>query len=552
VTDEKRAMLSADDAELLKRVWAGDTAAFQVIYQRHEHAARRLARDLVVTADEVDEVVAETFDQLLEITRRGGGPADAFRPYLLTAVLRVCERRRAEPPMTSSDDLADPAEPYIDLAVAGHDDPLIVRAFLSLPERWMAVLWHTEIEGASPAEVAPLLGLSRNGVAALRRRARDGLTRAYLQMYSAGAAAGECTTLALGLGAFIRDAVSGPESAAVTEHLNECDDCRAVFAELSDVSMALRAIVAPVFLGDWAAYYLSGTAPGAKARTASAPQATTTAADGTAGVAAGAAWWLRPRGLVRDTARPLRWLVAGGAAVIALGAIAFAMAGHGTPLKPADRNQAQAPASSEVRAAGSQASSTLGQPSSTPGNRSSASARSTTAPAAVPASASRNAPVAPSASPPGSTSPARPPGSSPPRSPSPSPSSAVRLTASVDVHGGRHHSNVFFQVSDTGSAGTGELTVSVALPAGSSLLTGSQGDGGDAHVSDHPGQHGWSCTATSSGALCSHGPIPAGGQSWGMIFIAIDASSACGQTVSVTASSGSASASAESPEDIQC
>jgi len=535
VTDAERAVLSADDAELLNRAWAGDTAAFQILCQRHEQAARRLARDLVVTVDEVDEVVAETFDQLLDLTRRGSGPADAFRPYLLTAVRRVCEHRQAQSQPMTSDNPPDPAEPYLDLAVASLDDPLSGRAFLSLPERWMAVLWHIEIEGESPAEVGPLLGLSRNGVAALRRRARGGLTRAYLQMYSAGVAAGECTTVALRLGAFIRDAVSGPDSAAVTEHLSQCDNCRAVFAELSDVSLPLRAMVAPVFLGGSAAYYLAGTAT---TRTDAAPVAGAHAAAGIAG-------WLRPAGLVRDTARPLRWLAAGGAAVIALGAIAFgvSLAGHGTPLKPRGTEQAQVPASPVAVATTSQPSSTPARPSSTP-------ARSTTAPAVAPASASRSAPAAPSASPPGSTSPARPPASSPPPSPSPSPSSAVRLTASVDVHG-HHHTKVFFQVSDTGSAGTGALTVSVTLPAGSSLDTWWQGDdgGGDDQFGDHSG---WSCTPTSSGALCSHDPIPAGGTTQGMISITIDNSSACGQPVSLTAVSGSASASAQSPEDIKC
>src|SRR5215469_9757698 len=123
-------MLSAADAELLNRVCAGETAAYEILYQRHEQAARWLARDLVGTVEEVNEVVADTFDQLLEVTRRGRGPADAFRPYLLTALRRVCEHRHAQSQVTTSDNLADPATPYLDLAVAGQDDPIIVRAFL--------------------------------------------------------------------------------------------------------------------------------------------------------------------------------------------------------------------------------------------------------------------------------------------------------------------------------------------------------------------------------------------------------------------------------------
>jgi DNA-directed RNA polymerase specialized sigma24 family protein len=37
---------------------------------------------------EADDVVAETFAKILDLLHRGGGPDDAFRPYLLTAVSR--------------------------------------------------------------------------------------------------------------------------------------------------------------------------------------------------------------------------------------------------------------------------------------------------------------------------------------------------------------------------------------------------------------------------------------------------------------------------------
>ena len=81
---------------------------------------------------------------------------------------------------------------------------MIARAFASLPERWQAVLWHTEIEGARPAEVASLLGLTANGVAALAHRAREGLRQAYLQMHMSGAVRDECRPVAAKLGAYVR------------------------------------------------------------------------------------------------------------------------------------------------------------------------------------------------------------------------------------------------------------------------------------------------------------------------------------------------------------
>jgi hypothetical protein len=148
----------------------------------------------------------------------------------------------------------------------------------------------------------------------------------------------------------------------------------------------------------------------------------------------------------------------------------------------------------------------------------------------------------------------------------------VQLTATVSVgghahghgHGHWHGAQVVFQVNDTGSAATRELTVSITLPAGAWLFGGQdgwQGDGGGDgngghwHGSD-AGQadagDGWSCQPTSTGASCQHSAISPGGQAQGVIYIGISGSSACGQPVGLAASSGSASASAQSPQDLQC
>jgi hypothetical protein len=137
---------------------------------------------------------------------------------------------------------------------------MIARAFASLPERWQAVLWHTEIEGARPAEVATLLGLTANGVAALAYRAREGLRQAYLQMHLSGAARAECRPVAAKLGAYVRGGLAKRDAAMVARHLDQCADCRRIFAELGDVNVALKAIVAPVVLGPAAAAYLASAA----------------------------------------------------------------------------------------------------------------------------------------------------------------------------------------------------------------------------------------------------------------------------------------------------
>src|ERR1700722_13984266 len=261
VSEPESGQSLVSDADLITAIRSGDMSAYGDLYLRHVAAAQGLARQLVHGQAEVDDVVAETFSRVLDLMRRGGGPQDAFRPYLLTAVRRAAyDRYRGERRSLVTDEIEayDPGEPFIDPAVAGLERSLIARAFLSLPERWRAVLWHTEIEGARPADVAPLLGLTANGVAALAYRAREGLRQAYLQMHLSGVARQECRPVAAKLGAYVRGGLSAREAQAVSDHLDQCADCRAVYAELADVNVALRGLVAPIFLAPLAAAYLPG------------------------------------------------------------------------------------------------------------------------------------------------------------------------------------------------------------------------------------------------------------------------------------------------------
>ena len=334
------------DAVLLSRIRAGETDAFGILYERHVGAARALARQLADGHEAVEDAVQETFAKILDVLRRGGGPRSGFRPYLLTAVRRtVYDRNRGERRLRPTDrmDLYDAGVPFVDPALEGLERSLIVRAFRSLPERWQVVLWHTEIEGARPAEVAPLLGLSANGVAALAYRAREGLRQAYLQMHltgssehadtgtgfgaglAAGAAAGadaaagagaapideRCRPVLEMLGAYVRRGLAKRDSRAVERHLDACERCRALHEEIADVNSRLREAVGPLVLGTASAAYL--------------------AARQGAGAAAGGstAWWQMPR-LLPGRQQP--GLGAGVIAVAASVAVALVVVAGDRPL----------------------------------------------------------------------------------------------------------------------------------------------------------------------------------------------------------------------------
>ena len=246
----------ASDAELLTAVRAGDLSAYSVLYQRHVTAANRLARYLLGRGPDADDVVADTFTRALNVIAKGGGPVEAFRPYLLAALRRAAvdlirRERRQVPTDTAS--LADPGEPFADPVLARIDQSLVARAFRSLPERWSAVLWHTEVERAKPADVAVLFGLTPNGVSALSYRAREGLRQAYLQLHVSSRTRPECEAAASKLGAYVRGGLSARDSRVVRDHLHGCADCREAKSELATINSALRTLLAPVFIGGLAA-----------------------------------------------------------------------------------------------------------------------------------------------------------------------------------------------------------------------------------------------------------------------------------------------------------
>ena len=249
------------DAELISRVRGGDVAAYGELFSRHVDAAHRLGRQLVRGPD-ADDLVSEAFAKTLQVLQSGGGPDVAFRAYLLTSVRRLhVDRIRSAKKVQPSDDMTqyDDGLPFQDTAVANFENGAAARAFSSLPERWQLVLWHLEVEGQKPADIAPLLGMSANSVSALAYRAREGLRQAFLTMHLADCSTEDCRWVNQHLGGYVRKGLSRRDTAKVEEHLDHCRRCTAMYLELTEVNSNLRGIIAPLLLGAAAAGYLSST-----------------------------------------------------------------------------------------------------------------------------------------------------------------------------------------------------------------------------------------------------------------------------------------------------
>ena len=244
------------DAELITAARAGDAEAFGQLYERHAGATWAVARQYTNSAADAEDVVAETFTKVFAILKEGGGPDVAFRAYVFTAARRLgMQRVQAGRRTEATDDIRvleaalDTEESTEAPTMADFERGVVAQAYSTLPERWQAVLWYTEVESLSPAKIGPLLGLSANGVAALAYRAREGLRQAYLQQHLQEPLASGCREVAGKLGAYVRGGLAARDTTQVDGHLEGCGDCRALLLELGDVNHGMRAVIAPLVLG---------------------------------------------------------------------------------------------------------------------------------------------------------------------------------------------------------------------------------------------------------------------------------------------------------------
>lgn len=500
----------AGDAEYIRRVREGETSAYAVLYERHAACARGLARQLLRGDAEVEDAVAEAFTRVLSVIQRGKGPTDSFRPYLLTAVRNAAyDRGRGEKRQVVTDDMEslDPGVPFVDPALEGLERSLIARAFLSLPERWQAVLWHTEIEGAKPSEAAAILGLNPNGVAALAYRAREGLRQAYLQMHLAGGTVAEACRPTVGLlGGYVRGGLSKRDTGKVDKHLDGCADCREVYAELMDVNVGLRGVVLPLVVGVGATGYLALTPGGA----------------------ATGAWWGR-------MSRRQQQATAGGVAAAGVAvAAALALVAGQTPVPP-ENEAAPDPWSPVV-----QPPAAAPDPDTPPG-----APRAPGAPPAAPLADPRDpdpqSPPRPGEpDPPPAVPPADVPEEEVPAEEAPEALFAVGIDpVGALVPGGS--GIMVLDVRNLGAPTLAEVVAMITLPPGVDMVS-SGGAGNAVRMAD--GEGDWSCAADSDGGECVRPAMGAGENSTYFFDVTVSPDARLDVPASATVSSGTVSAAA--------
>ncbi|MWA12117.1 sigma-70 family RNA polymerase sigma factor [Streptomyces sp. BA2] len=332
---------SAADSDLIAQMRAGDDTAYEELYRRHAEAVRRYARTCCRDAHTADDLTAEVFARMLQAVRGGSGPEHAVRAYLLTTVRRVAagwtkSAKREQlvedfavfaAQASRSSEVSD--DDTLDLgadvrAMHEAEQSMAMQAFRSLPERWQAVLWHTEVEDESPSDVATLFGLDANGTRVLAKRAREGLKEAYLQAHVSTTltADEECARYADRLGAYARGSLRTRAERGLRKHLEECAKCRLAAGQIKEVASGIPGVV-PIAVIGWfgAAGYakVAALVGGGAASAAGAGAAGAAAASGgSSGGAAGGAAASEGLGAPAKAGIAAAVVVAAAAAAIAL------------------------------------------------------------------------------------------------------------------------------------------------------------------------------------------------------------------------------------------
>jgi RNA polymerase sigma factor (sigma-70 family) len=174
------------DSDLIAGVRAGDPEAMAVLYSRHRERALTFARSLASGVQEAEDILHQAFTNVVSAIRNGAGPSDKFGPYLSAAIRSAAKnlwnhQKRERPTEFDGLDNEPADDPRLESVLSVFEHERITSAMRSLPERWRTVLWHAEIMGRKPRDIAPILGIEPNAVSALLIRARAGLYAAYEQ-----------------------------------------------------------------------------------------------------------------------------------------------------------------------------------------------------------------------------------------------------------------------------------------------------------------------------------------------------------------------------------
>jgi RNA polymerase sigma-70 factor (ECF subfamily) len=185
--------LALPDAEIVRRVCAGESALFEILMRRHNQRVYRVARAVVKDETEVEDVMQQAyinaFTHLHQFEERS-----QFSTWLIRIALHEAFGRRRKMQRTESvtgiqsnldenrgelmDTIASPQADPERQAYAQELNRVLEAAVDTLPETYRTVFMLRDIEGLSTSETGEGLGLGEEAVKTRLHRARAMIRRA--------------------------------------------------------------------------------------------------------------------------------------------------------------------------------------------------------------------------------------------------------------------------------------------------------------------------------------------------------------------------------------
>lgn len=192
---EGRGPEAPGDAEVVRRVLAGETALFELLMRRHDQRVYRAVRSILRDEAEAEDAMQQTWLLAWSALRAFSG-ASAFSTWLVRIAINEAlgrARRRARGAAAIS--LAGAAEGAMGLpdgspeerAVDAESRRLLERSIDRLPAAYRTVFVLREVEQLSTAETADVLELTEDAVKVRLHRARLALRDALAEEVGVGA-----------------------------------------------------------------------------------------------------------------------------------------------------------------------------------------------------------------------------------------------------------------------------------------------------------------------------------------------------------------------------
>lgn len=261
-----------DDQELEQRASGGDQEAAAAYLGRHLRMLSAMSRRLSMNVIEPEDLLAEAIANLFQRWKRGDGPHEQVRAYLITSMRnRVTDELRSPRSRTYSFDPTLPNDAVDrDSEAGGSHDAMdlyqefdwVRQALARLSAEHQQYIVGTVVEGRKAGDLAVETHRSSAAAYTVNHRAKVALRRAMLQVMLEENADEACGNASrdlpptVGDGPF--DTPEGTSKAHHTSlsHIRSCDRCSRIWSRFSAIGIALG--IAPLAV---AANVLGVTAP---------------------------------------------------------------------------------------------------------------------------------------------------------------------------------------------------------------------------------------------------------------------------------------------------